>query len=579
MKKLVSLTLLALTLVSGNVFSQKNDYLLIVGNDTTTATEFLQTYQKNSSLEKATQKDLQDYLDLYIKFKLKVADGLAKQVDTAKSFKRELNSYRTQSAQQYLVDKEVTEELLTEAYEHSKYDVRASHILFNCKGDNPSDTLAAYKKAMDVRKRIIAKELSFSEAAIKYSDDPSAKDQLQNGRTIPGNKGDLGYFTAFNMIYPFEVAVYNTPVGDISLPVRSQFGYHLIAVTDKVPAIESITIAQIYIADSLAKDGKMSETTKTKIDDIQKKLKSKTAFEELVLLYSEDKGTANEEKKGEVKPFSPQRRPGDFVKSCLGIKPGECSEPVATHDGWFIVKLKEVKKMEINDDYKLSLKNRIQRDQRSYKSKESMVEKLKKEYHFNDNGAKTVIDFLGKNIPQEYMQSSNINLEELEGINNLKPMFTFADQTVTALDYAKYVRRFQGVSNITDMKKFVEDQYTFFVNESLLKYENKNLENKYPEFKALVKEYHEGMILYEITSSEVWLKAVKDTVGLEKFYETVKHKYPVSSKDKTPKSLDEVRSAVITEYQDALESKWIADLREKYPVIVNQTVFDNLLKK
>ena len=580
MKKLGTLLLVALLATMNFVYSQSNDYLLIVGKDTVTKEEFLRTYQKNSSLEKATQKDLREYLDLYTNFKLKVMDGEAHQVDTSANFKRELNSYRNQSAQQYLVDKEVTEELIEEAYDHAKYDVRASHILISCKSTEPSDTLAAYKKIMDIRKKLINKEMSFADAAVKYSDDPSAKEREgRGGKKLPGNNGDLGYFTVFNMIYPFEVAVYNTPVGQISMPVRTSFGYHLIYVSDKIPAVESISISQIYIADSLAKEGKMTNETKKKIEEIQKKLKAKNSFEDLVMAYSDDKGTATEAKKGEVMAFAPQRRPGDFVKTCLSLKSGEVSAPVSTHDGWFIIKLNEIKKVEITDEYKYSLKNRIQRDNRSFKSKESLVEKLKKEYKFKDSGSAAALDFFGKNIPQEYMQSSKIELEELDGIKKLKPMFTFADQQVTALDYAKYIRRFQGISNIQDMRKFVEEKYPFFVNETILKYENDHLEDKYPDFKSLVEEYHDGMVLYEITSSEVWLKAVKDTIGLENFYETVKHKYPVSKSDPTPKHFDEVKSAVITEYQDYLEGKWLEALRAKYPVKVNEKVFDSILKK
>ena len=581
MKKIEIVFLTVILTMTGIIYAQKDNYLIIVGKDTVSKEEFIRTYQKNSSLEKATEKDLREYLDLYTNFKLKVIDGVERQVDTSANFKRELNSYRNQSAEQYLVDKEVTQELIDEAYEHAKYDVRASHILISCTTTQPADTLAAYKKALEIRDKVMKKEMTFKEAAKKYSDDPSARDRKgRTGNLVPGNNGDLGYFTVFNMIYPFETAVYNTPVEKISMPIHTSFGYHLIYVTDKIPAVESISISQIYIADTLAKEGKMSDSTKLKINEIQKKLKAKSAsFEDLVMIYSDDKGTAVETKKGEVKAFAPQRRPGDFVKACLSLKPGEVSAPVATHDGWFIIKLKEIKNTEITDDYKYGLKNRIQRDNRAFKSKESLVEKLKKEYDFKDNDSQKVVEFFSNNIPQEYMQSTKIELEELSGINSLPPMFTFADQKITALDYAKYIKRFQGVSNIPDIKKFIEEKYSLFVNETILKYENEHLEEKYPEFKLLVEEYHDGMVLYEITSAEVWLKAVKDSVGLENFYETVKHKYPVSKSDSTPKLLSEVKSAVITEYQDMLEKQWIAALREKYPVKVNEQLFNTILKK
>lgn len=567
-------------LTGHTVFSQKNDYLLIVGNDTISKEEFLMTYQKNNNLQGTTLDSLRNYLQLFTDFKLKVNEGKAQMLDTSKKFQRELTSYRNQSAQQYLIDKEVTDKLIDEAYEHYHYDLKASHILFNIASDKPADTLAAYKKALEVRNKILNKELTFAEATIKYSDDPSAKDRInpQNKKLQPGNQGDLGYFTVFNLVYPFEVAAYQLKVGEISMPMRTQFGYHLIYLTDKIPAIETIQAKHIYLADSLARDGKMLPATKAKYEMILKKLKDKVPFEELVTLYSDDKGTV--EKGGELNPFSPQRRAGNFVKACLAVKPGEVNtQAVASHDGWHIIKVIDVKELYVNEDSKYALKNRIQRDRRSYKSKESLVEKLKVEYGYKEAGKAEAIKFFKDKLPLNYFQSTNIKIEELEGLDKLPAVFTFADQKVPATELASFISRFQGMNKIADVGKFIEEHFADFVSENILRYENKHLEEKYPEFKALVKEYHEGMILYEINSNEVWIKAIQDTIGLKNYYETHKSDYRTSAKDATPKPFEEVKSLVITHYQAELEKNWIASLREKYPVIVNEKVFANLLNK
>lgn len=212
---------------------------------------------------------------------------------------------------------------------------------------------------------------------------------------------------------------------------------------------------------------------------------------------------------------------------------------------------------------------------RSYKSKESLVEKLKKEYRFEEKGKKAGFAFLTKHIPSNYFQSTDINIEELPGINSLKPLFTFADRKVSVQEYAKFISRFQGLAPDGGIEAFLEDKYPAFVSETMLKYENEHLTEKYPEFKNLVTEYHEGMILYEINSAEVWMKAVQDTTGLRNYYETVKYKYPSHNTD-TPKPFEEVKASIINEYQTYLEAKWIARLREKYPVYINEALFSTI---
>ncbi|HPT52665.1 MAG TPA: peptidylprolyl isomerase, partial [Bacteroidales bacterium] len=198
---------------------QKN-VLVTIGNESVTKDEFLKTYSKNNNLMTATEKDLREYLDLFINFKMKVKEGEALQLDTLKQFKTELLSYQKQSSQQYLIDKEVTEQLMDEAKTRAQYHVRASHILINCpENASPKDTMAAYKKALTIREEILSGVYTFADAAIKFSEDPSARDMTnsQNGRVHPGNQGDLGYFTVLDLIYPFETAAYNTPIGQISM--------------------------------------------------------------------------------------------------------------------------------------------------------------------------------------------------------------------------------------------------------------------------------------------------------------------------------------------------------------------------
>ena len=580
MKRLTLALLILAGLFIENLNAQnKNDVLVKIGDKEITATEFLNTYSKNNNLNTATESDLRDYLDLFINFKMKVMEGEEMQVDSSHQFKIELQSYQKQSAQQYLVDKEVTEDLVNEAVSRAHSNIRASHILINCSEKaTGKDTAAAYAKAISIRNDILAGKITFAEAAEKYSDDPSARDMVnpQNGRLHYGNRGDLGYFTVFDLIYPFETAAYNTKVGEISMPVRTRFGYHLIFVTDRIEAVQEISIAQIFITDTLARIGQQSQETANRLKVALEALANGTSFEEAVRLYSDDRTTDNG---GIQEPFAPNRRHGDFVKAVLALQPGQVSQPIASQNGWHIVKLIEAKPVVIDDDALYTFRNRISRDDRSHKSKDSFIAKLKREYNYNESGRAKAMKFFLKNMPEAFFQMKDLKLQKAPGIEKLKPMCTYADQQITAVDFAKYFDRFKGMRlQPNEFASFLNERFEVYVQEKMTRYERDHLEEKYPEFKALVQEFHDGMVLYEINTKKIWAEATKDSVGLELYYEANKEKYidPVTAE---PSKLDEIRALVITDYQEYLDKQWISELRKKYNPTINQKVFETLLKR
>lgn len=580
MKKLAIALLFFAGLFAGNLNAQnKSDILVKIGDKEITSEEFLNTYSKNNNLKTATESDLRDYLDLFINFKMKVMAGEELQVDSSRQFKMELQSYKRQSAQQYLVDKEVTEKLVNEAILRSKENIRASHILINCpEKATGKDTVDAYNKAIALRNDILSGKITFAEAAVANSDDPSARDMVnpQNGRMHYGNKGDLGYFAVFDLIYPFETAAYNTKVGEVSMPIRTRFGYHLIYVTDRIEAVQEITIAQIFVADTLARLGQQSAETAKKLKEIQNAFAGGTSFEDAVKQYSDDRATDNG---GLQEPFAPNRRQGDFVKAVLSLKPEQISQPIASQNGWHIVKLIEAKPVVLDDDALYALRNRISRDDRSNKSKESFIAKLKKEYNYNESGRAKAMKLFLKNMPDEFFQMKDAKLQNAPGVDKLKPMCTYADQQVTAVEFTKYFDRFKGVRIQPDeFAGFLDERFDAFLQERMIRYERDHLEDKYPEFRALVQEFHDGMVLYEVNTKKVWAEATTDSLGLEKFYEANKEKYidPVTTE---PSKLDEIRAIVITDYQEYLDKQWINELKKKYNPVVNQKAFDALLKK
>lgn len=580
MKK-ISLLILTIALFLSGYSQNETSVLFTVGDETVTVGEFKQTFNKNGDVSKASPEELRDYLDLYVNFKLKVKEGKALQMDTAKAFQSEWKSYRNQSAQQYLIDKEVTDYLIQEAVDRSKLMLRAAHILIECPASvTGKDTLVAYNRTMDIRNEIL-NGLSFDEAAVKYSQDPSARDRInpQTKKMSYGNKGDLGYFSTFNLIYPFETGAYNLKKGEISMPVRSSFGYHLIYLKDVQPAIAKIQAAQIFIADSMAHTGKASPEIQARINEVTMRLAKGDRFEDVARDLSDDKATKMNG--GVLEAFRPMQRPGDFVQAALNLNPGEYSAPVSSNIGWHFVKLIELTPSDTTESVlRNTVKNRIARDSRSFKSKESLAEKLLVEYNYKAKGKKAAVKFFLKNIPENYFKNPDTTkLNRLPGIEKLAPMATFADRKITAAAFAAYLGRFQGVEMQGTLEEFIDERFQFYIYDRVLTYENSILEEKYPEFETLVEEYHNGMLLYEINSQNIWNKSLQDTVGLEKFYEEIKTQFPDPEKPGSYKPFSEVRAMVVTQYQAKLEEEWMAVLKSKYPVKIDETVFETLLKK
>ncbi len=484
--------------------------LLSVGGDNVTKGDIVRIYTKNNPNNAIDKKSVTDYLDLFINFKLKVKEARDMGLDTNKAFVSELRGYRKQLAQPYLTDKEVNDKLLTEAYDRSKKDVRASHILVRIDADAlPKDTLIAYKKILAIRDRILKGE-DFGKLAEQLSEDPSAKD----------NKGDLGYFTVFNMVYPFETAAYNTPAGQVSMPIRTRFGYHIIKVADVRDAQGTIHTAHVMV--KIPKDAKQADidAAKTKIDEVYNKLKAGEKFEDLAAKYSDDKASAK--KGGELPWFGTGRMVPEFETAAFALKAdGDYSAPILTQYGWHIIKRLEKKGVPAFDDVKNEYKSKISKDSRSEKGKVALVNKIKTEAAFKED-RKLVGDFYKAVDSTVYDGTWNSG----KAAAFTKPMFNFGNKQYTQVDFARYIASHQ-VKRPKDVaiQSIVNSLYDKFVEETALTYEDSQLETKYPAFRDLLNEYKDGMLLFEITDKKVWSKAVEDTTGLKGFYEANKNNY------------------------------------------------------
>ncbi len=481
---------------------KKNPVLLTVDGQEISLSEFEAVYKKNNRDEVVDQKDLEEYLELYINFRLKVREAEELGMDTIKKFIEELRGYQKQLAKPYLTDKEVTNKLIVEAYERMKKDVRAGHILLKIGPDAlPKDTLEVYNRIMSIRKKSLNGD--FAALAKEHSEDPSAKD----------NGGDLGWFSALRMVYPFECAAYNTPVGKVSMPIRTRFGYHIIKVNGHRNAQGEISAAHIMIKTGKEASEEDIAKAKEKAMEVKGILNKGEDFEATAKKYSEDKGSSG--KGGALPKFGTGRMVPVFEEAAFGLKEdGDISDPVLTDYGWHIIKRLERFPFPSFEDSEKDLSAKVAKDSRSQMSKNSVLNRVKKEYGFMEFRA--AVDEIGKYLDDNLIQGK-WNADATKGLT--ATIFTIGKKTYTQSDFASYIGSHQVRRNPEDLLIIMNGMYMQYIEESLLAYEESQLTSKYPEYKALLKEYRDGILLFDLTDDMVWSKAVKDTSGLKAFHE------------------------------------------------------------
>ncbi|MEN8224185.1 MAG: peptidylprolyl isomerase [Bacteroidota bacterium] len=507
-----------------SVYAQKEDTrtLIRIDEEKVSVSEFLSVYKKNNvDTDLADKKSLNEYLALYINFRLKVKEARDMGMDTAKAFVEELDGYRTQLAEPYFNDKEVTDELLLEAYDRLMFDVRASHILIKADQNAlPADTLKAYNKVMEVRERLLAGE-DFATVASETSDDPSAGDREASGQSPAreGNGGDLGYFTVFDMVYPFETGAYTTPVGEISMPVRTSYGYHLIKVNDKREALGKAMVAHLYLALPKNATSQDSARKEEEINGLYQRMLKGENFEDLVKQFSDDRGSKD---KGGVLPrFGSNRMVPEFIVAVSEIQDsGAISKPLLTSFGWHILKLIDRKQP---GEYKvevLELKRRMTKDVRANKSKETVIRRIKAE-----NGFREFPENLSELLPaiDSSFYAAEWSAEKVSAMH--KKVVQLNKVKYTQHDFALFLEKNQKRRGAAGLETYFYAQFQQYVNELCVDLEDSQLEEKYPEFRMLMKEYRDGILLFNLTDEKVWSKAVNDSTGLQEYYMANKKNY------------------------------------------------------
>ncbi len=491
MNKIALLIILSFVLISCKVekpSSTKNESpLFTIDNNEILKDDFkyafLKNYRPSDSL--TVEEEVREYLKLYVNFKLKVLAAKELGYHERESYINELNKYQKDLAKPYLTETKITEELVDETYKRLQYEIKASHILIESReGSSPADTLKAYNKAKEIRE-LASNGAPFDSLARVYSSDPSAKT----------NGGNLGYFTGMQMVYPFETAAYNTEVGDISEIVKTRFGYHIIQMEDKRKARGKVKVAHLMIRTPSNQSENEAIASKSKIDAIYKELQNGESWINLVNEYSEDPGSKN--KGGELPWFGTGNFVPEFEEVAFAMdSTNQLSKPFKTVYGWHIVKLIDKKDIAPLEEMRGEIEKKIGRDSRSSVKQQATIDRLKRE-----NGFKL-------NAPNKKQL-----LDSLELLPNDAVLFTIGEKDFKVSDFIPYT---EGIK----ASQTIEQEYNQFETKSILDYENVLLESKYPEYRALINEYREGILLFDVMEDKVWQKASTDTVGLKDFFST-----------------------------------------------------------
>ncbi|WP_347174437.1 peptidylprolyl isomerase [Polaribacter uvawellassae] len=530
--KIFSTLFLAISFTS---FAQKDsDVLLRIDGVKVTVSEFKNVYEKNLNvIQDENQKSIKENLDLFINFKLKLKEAYRLKLNETRAYKREIETYKNQLIAPYLQDTAYLSTLVKDAYFRTKYKINVSHILVKVSQNaTPADTLIAYNKINKARNEVLSGK-SFDKVALAYSDDQSVKN----------NFGNVGYFTAFKMVYPFENMAFQTKVGEISEPFKTNYGYHFLKVNDLQLSEGEVEVAHLLITDQSSKG-------KFKIDSIYTSLKNGANFEQLVSKYSNDKGTVT--KGGRLPKFGTGRMLKPFEDESFKLrKVNDITLPFKTQFGWHIIKLLKKYPVKSFKEMQNELTEKVRSSGGARMSDLHVLKKLKSEYNIVEfEKAKRVF------YTKEIRASNKDTLQQtILSINTKK---------------IKQDRFFDYIRN--RRHKPVDVLFNDFKNEEVLIYFKENLKYTEPEFAKTLKEYEEGLIVFDLMQQKVWDKSTKDSLGLKAYFYKNKSKYSF-------KDLSKNKGQVMNDYQEYLDKELIATLRKRYPITIKKRTLKKLTKQ
>lgn len=549
-------------LLNVNGQTKSEDILFVVDNEPVYASEFLRVYNKNLDLvQDESQKDVDEYLKLFINYKLKLQEAKSLGLHEKPSYKRELANYKKQLSKNYITDSKVTDALVEEAYERMLYEVNANHILVKVNDNaSPQDSLAAYNKITALRDRALKEGFE------------KVRSEVHNGQTIFGEK--LGYFGGFKMVYKFENAAFSTNVGDISMPFRTRFGYHIVNVIDKRKSKGERTVAHIMVVEN--KKDSLAEKPEVRIQDIYKKLNQGETFEALAKQFSDDKNSASIG--GKLKSFSQgQLRAKEFEKIAFNLKNiGDVSKPFKTDFGWHIVKLHKITPVPSLDAIKPELVEKVKRDTRSKLIDKALTNNLKSKYNINDTAPD--LNYFVSILNDDYFKSTWRLPADFKGS---QPLVKIGNKQFTFNDFGVYLTNSQrNTAGKENFETLVGEKYNAFLSESLVKYQENHLEEENEDFANIVSEYRDGLLLFDLMESTIWNTAKTDSIEMQRYYDEHKSNYMLperidaivaaSTKQKTLKKV----SKLFVEDMPINRIKSLVNSNDKVDVIFTSDIMD-----
>ncbi|WP_299225932.1 peptidylprolyl isomerase [uncultured Psychroserpens sp.] len=504
MKQIISTVFLCLSV---SLFAQvdEKDVLFTVDEEPVLASEFIRVYNKNLDLVKdESQKDIDAYLKLFVNYQLKVKEAKRLELDKAPKYVREFSNYKSQLTKNFMSDNKVTEALVKEAYDRSTEDIKASHILIRL-DVNEKDTTEVYNRLLKLREQI--KKQGFE----------AVQKEVHDGKTIYAE--DLGYFSAFKMVYPFENAAYNTTVGEVSMPFRTRFGFHIVKVLDRRPSLGEVTVSHIMISN---KQNDTALNPETRINEIYKKLQQGENFESLAKQFSDDKSSSS--KGGRLSSFTGgQLSSQEFEDVAFSLnEKNEISKPFKTDYGWHIIKFIQKKEMQPYVEVKALFENKVKRDSRSKLINSVLAKQLKAKYILTNN--KEALSYFESLINDNFFKRSWALPQDLD---KEQTFLKIENQTITYQEFAKHLFSSQRnyINKKLDAKALIQKEYDSFLETKLIQYQKDNLEFENQEFAHVLKEYRDGLLLFDLMENQIWNAASKDSLGLIQFYEANKDNY------------------------------------------------------
>ena len=585
MKKVI----LSIILLAGAImgFAQEDKVLMTINGEPVMLSEFLYIYEKNNQETSLEKKSKEEYLDLFINFKLKVTEAIAQGVDTTEAFKKELAGYRAQATPKYMQDNEAVDSLVELSYNRQANVRRAAHIAIQCPANADSVaeaealakinlarervTTGVEKKVKKGRKWITMREPeAFDNVAREMTEDPAGKE----------NGGELGWIQVFRYVYPFEEAVYNTPVGGVTEVFRSPYGFH-IALVEEERAFEEVHAAHIMKMTPRGGEATAGQAKKD-IDSLYQVVLAGADFAEVASANSDDKGSAM--RGGDLGWFGRGMMVQPFEDITFGMQPGEMSEPFATRFGWHFVKLYEKRGIQPLDSVRNQLLMQVKRDVRYQEADKSFIKKTRAEYNLpaemSDEEVKAYAD---AHLEEKHADLRNLVREYHDGILlfdvSLREVWDKANKDTEGL--AAYFRAHKKAYTWDEPRYkgymiYAKNEAAAKAAKQIIKSANADSIMSYIDQRINV-----DSVQYVKVEQGLWTagkNAAVDKYGFKnKTAEyTASEEFPVvvpvGKVLKAPQEYTDVRSQVTTDYQDYLEEQWIATLREKYPVVVNEEV-------